>query len=445
MGTRNLFDVPIVFFFLLTLLIFVLACPGTNGFSIKLIPRYSIDSMLFPKNLSLLENHFKSMSFVDAINSTKQGNKALQPKIEYAFGNAYVAQMKIGTPPYSALLLVDTGSDDTWVQGEGCKNCFHVRDGNFNYHMSGTYHRLSCDDPLCVPKICEENFCRYEISYYDGTYSAGPISTETFTFTMDGGGSIDYHNLVFGVGLDNQNIVFAQELGSRNIASGIFGLGVGKRSFLRQLEADTDLRFSYCFPTNHEPGIYTYLRFGKDATISGNDLGIVQTTPIIPGQDRYYVQVLKISMNGKDLPIDKVDFQLRSDSRGGFVIASGTSQTFLVESAYKVVRDEIVSFLQAHNLNPMPRSDSTLEICYKDVQETENLPSLTIHFLGAKLKLESSRIFAYDANHNLCMFIQPSPQQGLNILGAFQQKDHRFLIDVKTSTMYFVPENCHNN
>ena len=79
MYTRNFFDVPIVFSFLLTLLIFMLTYLGANCFSIKHIPRYSIDSMLFPKNLSLLEKHFRiaklskaralhfeSMGFVDA-------------------------------------------------------------------------------------------------------------------------------------------------------------------------------------------------------------------------------------------------------------------------------------------------------------------------------------------------------------------------------------------
>ncbi|KAL0005719.1 hypothetical protein SO802_013280 [Lithocarpus litseifolius] len=459
MGTRNLFDVPICF--LLTLLIFLLTCLGTNGFSIKLIPRYSIDSILFPKNLSLLEKHFriaklskaralhfKSMSFVDAINSTNQGIQALQPKVEYSLGNLYIAQMNIGTPPYSALLLVDTASAETWVQGEGCENCFPIRGGSFNYHVSGTYHRLSCDDPLCVPKICEENLCSYENIYSDGTYTKGHISTETFTFPVDGGGSISYKNVVFGVGLDNKNILFVQNLGSKNIVSGLFGLGVGKRSILRQLEADTDLRFSYCLPLwNDKPGTYTYLSFGKDAKIKGNDQEIVQTTPIIPDQDRYYVEVLKISMNGNDLPIDKIEFQLRSDSSGGFSIDTGAAITFLVENAYKVVRDEIVRYLGAYNWNPMPHSDIPYDLCYKVVQQTKNipLPSLTIHFLGAKLELDPNRIFSYVTKNILCMFILPIPEQGPNALGAFQQTNYRFLFDVKVGNMYFVREKCHNN
>ena len=135
MYTRNFFDVPIVFCFLLTLLIFMRSYLGANGFSIKLIPRHPIDSILFPKNLSLLEKHFRiaklskaralhfeSMGFVDAINSTKQGIEN-----PWVLGNFYIAQMNIGTPPYSALLLLDTGSDNTWVQAAKCAICFPLK------------------------------------------------------------------------------------------------------------------------------------------------------------------------------------------------------------------------------------------------------------------------------------------------------------------------------
>ena len=164
MYTRNFFDVPTVFCFLLTLLIFMLTYLGANGFSIKLIPGYSIDSMLFPKNLSLLEKHFRiakfskaralhfeSMGFVDAINSTKQGIEALQPKVEYSLGNFYIAQMNIGTPPYSALLLLDTGTDNTRVQAAKCAICFPLKYEGFDYRKSHTMLQLF-NIPFVFPK-----------------------------------------------------------------------------------------------------------------------------------------------------------------------------------------------------------------------------------------------------------------------------------------------------
>lgn len=174
MGTRSLYNVPIVFWFLLTLLVHMLICLGTNGFSIKLIPRYSIDLVFFPKNLSQPEKHnrmvelskaralhFQSMNFADVINSTKQGIKELHPMVRN-FGSFYVANIEFGTPPYAVLLAMDTGSDETWVQGEGYHICFPLIVGNFKYQESMTYDYVHCDNPICVPRICQEDKCIFD-------------------------------------------------------------------------------------------------------------------------------------------------------------------------------------------------------------------------------------------------------------------------------------------
>ena len=356
MGTRSLYTVPIILWSLLTLLVHMLICLGTNGFSLKLIPQYSIDSVIFPKNLSQHEKHnrmvelskdlalhFQPMNFT---NATKQGIKALEPKIVYHPRNFYVAQMDIGTTPYSALLVVDTGSETTWVQGEGCTSCFPLCVGNFKYKESRSISPVSCDDPLCFPRICEDNICVYEINYKDHSHSRGYLSSDTFTFPAHGGERVSYENVVFGVGLDNQNIAFSKFRESENTIAGVLHLGHGYQSILWQLEAETDLRFSYCLSywTNTQD-THTYLHFGKDAQIRGTNQEIVQTTPLIPNVNMYYVEVLSISMEGKKLPIDPVEFQLRSDFKGGFAIDTGSALTYLVQNAYNIVRVEIVKYL----------------------------------------------------------------------------------------------------
>nr|XP_023912641.1 formin-like protein 11 [Quercus suber] len=90
------------------------------------------------------------MGLVDAINSTKQGIEALQPKIEYSLGNFYIAQMNIGTPPYSALLLLDTGTDNTWVQAAECAICFPLKYEGFDYRKSETYYAAALLLPIDV-------------------------------------------------------------------------------------------------------------------------------------------------------------------------------------------------------------------------------------------------------------------------------------------------------
>ncbi|KAJ0078653.1 hypothetical protein Patl1_23404 [Pistacia atlantica] len=61
--------------------------------------------------------------------------------------------------------MVDTGSDLTWVQCDRCVNCFPLREGNFKYQESSTFRPLSCDHPFCVPRICRQGICHYDVNY----------------------------------------------------------------------------------------------------------------------------------------------------------------------------------------------------------------------------------------------------------------------------------------
>nr|XP_023912505.1 aspartic proteinase nepenthesin-2-like [Quercus suber] len=229
--------------------------------------------------------------------------------------------MDIGTPSYSALLVMDPGSDTTWIQGDGCS---------------------------------EWNLCIYEIKYFDASHTKGLVSFETFTFPTREGVHISYPNIVFGVGLENKNIVFSRFMGDENRVSGILGLGRRTSSIERQLKQETDLRFSYClYDWTGRESINTYLHFGEDAQIEERYQAIVKTIPLLPNQNGYYVEVLGISMNEKRLQINPRLFQLGPNSRGGFVFDAGAALTFLVQNAYNIIRIEIVQYLQAYDWEPI--------------------------------------------------------------------------------------------
>ncbi|XP_059435667.1 aspartic proteinase nepenthesin-1-like [Corylus avellana] len=442
-----------------TLIIHLLIAASGKGFSIKLIPRSSIDTTLFPRNLSLEEHHSRiaqlsrarALQYKYSMNSTlmektEQGIETLRPWIVMAWTSLYMAQMFIGSEAYTTYLLVDTGSDDTWIQADGCTICFPLLGGNFNYHESKTYHAVSCDHPLCVPKICHEGLCLYESAYIGGSSTRGIVSADNFTFPANGGFA-SFQNVVFGCGFDNRNIVFGGNIGPNNVIAGIFGLGSGRRSILRQLGPVTNQRFSYCLPSwTTAQGTYTYLRFGPDAQIRGDAQRIVQTTPMLPGIPRYYVNMLGISIDAVRLPIDPTVFKLNDDGTGGFVLDSGSGQSFLVPGAYNVVKGEMVKNLQRYGWNPIEGEQVPYDICYKVISAVNHtaLPSMTFHFMGAELVVDSKAVFQV-FDDMFCMAILPIYQQGPNILGAFQQANHRFLFDVRASTMSFVQETCQSN
>ena len=236
-------------------------------------------------------------------------------------------------------------------------------------------------------------------------------------------------------------------MGGENVIAGILGMGSGRRSIQSQLQSVTNLRFSYCLPSwNNEAGTYTYLRFGDDAQISGNTQTMVQSTPMLPNVNRYYVTALSIFMNEVLLPIDVTVFQLRADRTNGFVIDSGSGATFLVPKAYNVIKEEMIKYFLAYNWHPMEISDLVpYDLCYNVIPSGDKkLPTLKIRFIGADLDLDSKRIFEVIDNM-LCMIIMPINERGPSLLGAFQQVDYRFLFDVKASLLSFAPEKCQFN
>ncbi|KAJ7973423.1 Aspartic proteinase nepenthesin [Quillaja saponaria] len=466
MAKRTFSDQSMAYGSFLSLLIHILIvfmAIETIGFKMKLIPRYSIDTELFPKNLTLEEKHhrivqlsraralhFSSKISAAAINSTKGTSgeipDTLQPRIQRMLTSLYVAQINVGPRPYTPYLLLDTGSDDTWFQCEGCINCFPLAGGNYNYHESRKYRVLSCDHPLCLPKICARELCVYNWMYAGGQLTSGFLSTDNFTFP-DNEGFVSFENVIFGCGFDSKNIMFGGPLGPNNVIAGLLALGAGKRSILKLLEPATQLRFSYCLQSwITDESVRTYLRFGPDAQISAQ----AQTTLMVPaGLPRYYVSCVGISIAGARLQIDPSLFEMKPDRSGGFAIDSGTGQTFLIKDVFVTVAYSVFRYFQQYQMNPISGERLPYNLCYRN-PPSENFakPSMTYHFQGADLELDDRRVFQnFDDRNMFCLVILPSSdKEGPScIFGAFQQTDFRFLFDVRANAISFVPEICNNN
>jgi len=227
-------------FSILTLLVlFCVYMPIGMSFSMKLIPRVNFDSMLFPKNISLEEKHNRlvQLSKIHVLkyqmnNTNAKSRKTFQPLVP-TISSMYAVEMMIGTPPFKTLLMFDTGSSDTWVQCHGCKKCFPLKGGNFKYRASKTFKEVSCDDPLCVPKICSQGKCAYYITYDDGTESYGIVLSETFNFPPSPSNIIvdkrflSFKGVVFGCGLQSEKMTFGVgvPMTNDNVIGGMFGLG----------------------------------------------------------------------------------------------------------------------------------------------------------------------------------------------------------------------------
>lgn len=208
--------------FLTLLVFFCIYMPiGTMSFSMKLISRLNIGPFLFPKNISLEEKNtiLVQLSKIHALNYQRTNTisiitlQTFQPIVTPISNNLlYAVEMLIDTPPFKTLLVLDTGSSDTWVQRDECDPCFPIKMGNFKYRESIFFKEVSCDDPLCDPKICSPKTGKYayDLLYEGGLSSKCIVLSETFTFPLSPNNIIIDKNtlrlkgVIFGCGFENK-------------------------------------------------------------------------------------------------------------------------------------------------------------------------------------------------------------------------------------------------
>ncbi|XP_026458622.1 aspartic proteinase CDR1-like [Papaver somniferum] len=183
--------------------------------------------------------------------------------------------------------MIDTNSYQTWLQCEGSDKTFKQDMPLYPSKLSTTFRIVYCNThPLCTGDRCTgDGVCIYEASYGGGSVTNGVIAEELFILGSDTGGfeSIQLH---MGFGLVQPN--FERSWGNNHlygkpdIIAGILGLGLGQWSFINQLGATGQGKFSYCLEAFNSKieGSDTYLRFGADAII-GQVGQKVQRTPIV--------------------------------------------------------------------------------------------------------------------------------------------------------------------
>ncbi|GFQ05211.1 aspartic proteinase nepenthesin-1 [Phtheirospermum japonicum] len=358
------------------------------------------------------------------------GPAAIETAVYDASGD-YLMHLSIGTPtPSPVTAVMDTGSGLIWTQCHSCRPCINQSTPIFDPKKSLSYSKLKCSTNLCKalpPKasICNKGgYCDYSYSYGDGSSTRGALATETFTFE----GKVKVPGIGFGCGLANK--------GDSLNSSGVVGLGPGGLSLVSQMNQS---RFSYCLPTYGSDGTGV-LTIGCRAT---NHPGVkVKATPLIKNPlwpYYYYLSLQGISIGRTHLPIDNSTFAIRKDGLGGLIIDSGTTLTYLEESAFDQVKRELTRQL---GLNTTDKNDTGLDLCFNitshDVKMVK-FPSFVFHFLnGVNLNLRHKNYFITDSEEGVgCLAMEAS--SGFSILGNFQQQNTLVVHDLAKGRLSFLP------
>ncbi|KAJ4765494.1 Eukaryotic aspartyl protease family protein [Rhynchospora pubera] len=340
----------------------------------------------------------------------------------------YFSRIGIGSPPKSLYMVLDTGSDVTWVQCEPCADCYQQSDPVFDPSQSSSYTTLSCDSPKCHSldvSACRNSTssCLYQVSYGDGSYTVGDFASETVTL----GNSQPVPSVAVGCGHDNEGLFVG--------AAGLLAMGGGPLSFPSQVSAKS---FSYCLVDRDSQSAST-LELSSD----GGEAADV-TAPLLKNQKLqtfYYVGMSGISVGGELLSIPESSFAMDESGSGGVIVDSGTAVTRLQTAAYNALRDAFVAGTRS-----LPQADgfSLFDTCYDLSGRTSvEVPTVALHFgRGSELKLPAKNyLIPVDSAGTYCLAFAPTSGL-LSIIGNVQQQGTRVSFDVSRSVVGFSPNKC---
>ncbi|KAK0602556.1 hypothetical protein LWI29_034700 [Acer saccharum] len=153
-----------------------------------------LESPVYPGNLTFVEKIQRYIGFSEARASylmssiSTHNNSAMHPSAKARTevmpnGAIYMVKIGIGVLGTGYWLILDTGSDLTWIQCKPCVSCYDQVDPIFDPKYSSSFRNLSCTKEIsCHPYFCKDRQCFYGISYGDGSISNGYIAREFFIF-----------------------------------------------------------------------------------------------------------------------------------------------------------------------------------------------------------------------------------------------------------------------
>ncbi|KAL6190279.1 hypothetical protein ACLB2K_036677 [Fragaria x ananassa] len=336
----------------------------------------------------------------------------------------YFSRVGIGRPPSQVYVVLDTGSDVSWVQCAPCADCYQQVDPIFEPTSSASFAQLSCDAARCKSLDvfeCRNNTCLYEVAYGDGSYTVGDFVTETISI---GGESLS--DVAIGCGHNNEGLFVG--------AAGLLGLGGGPLSFPSQLNATS---FSYCLVDRDSDSTST-LEF--NTAMPHNAV----TAPLRRNRQLntfYYVGLTGISVGGEMLKIPANAFEIDESGNGGIIIDSGTAVTRLQTETYDALRSAFVNMTQGLESTS---GVALFDACY-DLSKTESVdvPTLSFHFEdGKELPLPAKNyLIPVDSQGTFCFAFAPT-SGALSIIGNVQQQGTRVSFDIANSVVGLSADQC---
>ncbi|XP_066319351.1 aspartyl protease family protein At5g10770-like [Miscanthus floridulus] len=334
----------------------------------------------------------------------------------------YLITVRLGSPGKSQTMLIDTGSDVSWVQCKPCSQCHSQVDPLFDPSSSSTYSPFSCSSAACAQlgqegNGCSSSQCQYTVTYGDGSSTTGTYSSDTLAL-----GSNTVRKFQFGC----SNV----ESGFSDQTDGLMGLGGGAQSLASQTAGTFGTAFSYCLPPT--PSSSGFLTLGAGTS------GFVKTPMLRSSQvpTFYGVSIQAIRVGGRQLSIPTSVFS------AGTIMDSGTVLTRLPPTAYSALSSAFKAGMKQYP--PAPPS-GILDTCFDfSGQSSVSIPTVALVFSGgAVVNLDANGIMLQTSSSILCLaFAANSDDSSLGIIGNVQQRTFEVLYDVGGGAVGFKAGAC---
>ncbi|XP_073359939.1 aspartyl protease family protein At5g10770-like [Aegilops tauschii subsp. strangulata] len=341
-----------------------------------------------------------------------------------------VVTLGLGTPAVEQVLLMDTGSDLSWVQCAPCNStdCYPQKDPLFDPRKSSTYAPIPCGSDLCkslqsdhFDNGCSMNGngtqsqCGYRVEYGGGLKTRGVYSNEALT--MAPGVVIkDFH---FGCAY--------KQIGSDDKSDGLLGLGGAPESLPVQTSAVYGGSFSYCLPpVSSGTG---FLALGAPSNTSG--FSFTPMTPFMDYATFYLVKLTGISVGGKQLRIPPKVFE------GGLIVDCGNIISHLPSTPYAELQSAFRAAMAAYPLIPSDEYDT----CYNFTGYSNiTVPKVALTFTGGvTVDLDVPNGVLLDG----CLaFTESGLDDYVGFLGNVQMRTLEMLYDVRGGRLGFRAGAC---
>ncbi|XP_008798866.2 probable aspartyl protease At4g16563 [Phoenix dactylifera] len=391
----------------------------------------------------------------------------------------YSLTLAFGTPTQKIPLLLDTGSQLTWIPCTAsyqCRRCASLAypagpTAAFLPKPSSSARLIGCRNPKCSwihsPELLSR--CKDCPSSTNNSSSSGcPVVCPPYVFIY-GSGSTAGVLLSETLSLPGRTVtdfaVGCSVYSDGQPAGGIAGFGRGAPSIPAQLGLK---RFSYCLISR---------RFDDDAAERGSvvldgardsSADAVSFTPFLKNPSPspsaadlsafsvyYYVGLRKITVGGKKVKIPYSTLVPGPDGNGGTIVDSGTTFTYMEPAVLEPVAAAFTDRLAGRlNRSTTVERQTGLRPCFAvppvAAAKKLELPEMVLHFKGgAEMRLPVENYFAFvgESREAAAVCLTVVSDGGVAggpaiILGSFQQQNYYMVYDLQRERLGFRRQSC---